>query len=305
MSTKELSRRNLRSRILCFLLFLVADVWRSGLSFDDFTAVGQICGVKIPACGPGLTCLPTDPSFSRMADGSVSCAALRQCANTPVPPSSVIFTLACSAAPWSARSTMQVEMMGRATTFTNTQGQTVSVGPGSLIMQGNSNLKENDVWLSSDKGVTWHLIAGVSQLGDHGVQAAHSPYDQTSFTPDASFGGFTVDNSFNIYRIGGAVEGGACANSVWMSTDGKTWTNQVTSASTTFSPLRDETIAVADNQNRLYLIGGRRCGDKANLNGQSTSSHYSTYIIITSSDTFCIRFPLHSPFTSRRAVTSQ
>ena len=249
------------------------DVWRSQVSFDDYTSVARICGVTIPACGPGLTCLPSDSSFQQNADGSVTCAALRSCSSNPASPTSIEFQLQCSSAPWSARSTMQVELYGRQTSYKSiTSGQMVSVSANSLIMQGNGNFIENDVWLSSDRGQTWQLIAGVSYNGSNGLTAAAAPYDVSSFTPDSSFGGYTVDNAFNIYRIGGSLADGQCTDAVFLSTDGKTWTNQVTASSRRFSPLRDETVAVADSAGRLYLLGGRRCGDKARLNDVWMSS---------------------------------
>ena len=249
------------------------DVWRTGMSFDDSTAIASVCGITIPACGPGLTCLPTDAGFQRLADGSVTCAALRACASSPAAPTSILFTLQSSMAPWSARSTMQVELYGRATTYrSHTTGQTVSVAANSLIMQGNQNLHENDVWLSSDRGVTWQLIAGVSRNGPSGVVAAASPFDGSSFSPDASFGGYAVDSTFSMFRIGGSVDSGECTEAVFRSTDGKTWSNQITVRSRLFSPLRDETVAVADGTGRLYLMGGRRCPDKTSLNDVWMSS---------------------------------
>ena len=250
------------------------DVWRSQLSFDDYTSVARICGVTIPACGPGLTCLPSDSSFQQSADGSVTCTALRACSSNPAPPTSIAFQLQCASAPWSARSTMQVELYGRQTSYKSlTSDQMVGVSANSLIMQGNQNFVENDVWLSSDKGQTWQLIAGVSYNGTNGRTAAAAPYDASSFTPDSSFGGYTVDNSYNIYRIGGSLADGQCTDAVFLSTDaGKTWVNQITSNSRRFSPLRDETVAVADSAGRLYLLGGRRCGDKARLNDVWMSS---------------------------------
>ena len=249
------------------------DVWRSQVSFDDYTSVARICNVTIPACGPGLTCLPTDSTFQQSADGSVTCAALRSCSSNPAPPTSVAFQLQCSSAPWSARSTMQVELYGKSTSYKSlTSGQMVTVSANSLILQGNQNFEENDVWLSSDKGVTWQLIAGVSVNGTNGRTAAAAPYDASSFTPDSSFGGFTVDNAYNIYRIGGSLADGECTDAMFISTDGKTWTNQITANSRRFSPLRDETVAVADSAGRLYLLGGRRCGDKQRLNDVWMSS---------------------------------
>ena len=249
------------------------DVWRTTMSFNDYTAISAVCGISIPACGPGLTCMPTDPGFQRMADGSVTCNALRACASSPAPPTSILFNLQCSQAPWSARSTMQTELLGRATSYRNQQtGQTVSVPANSLIMQGNQNYRENDVWLTSDRGVSWQLIAGVSMNGASGMVAAAAPYDASSFTPDASFGGYTVDSQYAMYRIGGAIGSGVCTEAVFRSTDGKTWTNQINPRSRLFSPLRDETVAVADSIGRLYLMAGRRCPDKASLNDVWTSS---------------------------------
>ena len=249
------------------------DAWRSQVSFDDYSTIARICGVTIPTCGPGITCLPSDSTFQQSSDGSVTCAALRACSSNPAPPTSILFQLQCGSAPWSARSTMQVELYGRQTSYKSlTSGQMVSVSANSLIMQGNQNFIENDVWLSSDRGQTWQLIAGVSYNGTNGRTAAAAPFDASSFTPDSSFGGFTVDNAYNMYRIGGSLADGQCTDAVFLSTDGKTWTNQITANSRRFAPLRDETVAVADSAGRLYLLGGRRCGDKERLNDVWLSS---------------------------------
>ena len=60
------------------------------------------------------------------------------------------FTLQTSAAPWSARSTMQVELMTRAVTIFVVSGQNVAVAANSLILQG-STQPENDG--------QWHITA--------------------------------------------------------------------------------------------------------------------------------------------------
>ena len=247
------------------------DVWRTAVSFDDYTQVARICNVTIPSCGPGLTCLPSDPGFQRIGE-AVTCNALRACSTNPVLPSSMEFILQCGRAPWSPRGTMQVEMYGRPTSFrSTTTGAVVSVSSNSFVLMGNQNYAENDVWLSSDKGRTWNLIAGVSLNGTSGPTRAAEPYDAQSFpVPVARFGGMTMDAQSNLYRIGGRTGPSTCTGETWISADGKTWTNQAGGAEVT--PQRDETASVVDSLGRLYLMGGRTCVERTNLNDVWTSA---------------------------------
>ena len=245
------------SRSVSFSLSLChlssVSVWRSSQSFLSWSAVSTACGVKIPACGPGLSCLPSDPTFTRRSDGSVYCNALRLCANAP----KVDFVLQTLNAPWSARAASQTELYPRALQFTSlATNAVVRIPANALVMQG-SLAKENDVWVSSDHGRTWDLLAGITSGGTH----ASAPFDQSSFAA-ADFGGFALTADAGMYRIGGRLQGSACSDAVWGSTDGgKTWKNSVAAGSRTFSPLRDETIGVADAANNLYLMAGRLCGN--------------------------------------------
>lgn len=241
------------------------DVWRSGMSFFSYSHVSSACNVKIPACGPGLTCLPSDPSYTRKSDGSVSCSALRQCQTSR----GIDFTLQTAHAPWSARAASQVELYTKGLTYTPVgSGSSVRVTGSALIIQGSLNL-ENDVWISTDHGRNWNLLAGVTRSGVH----ATSPFDSRSFVA-ADFGGFAVMNDNSIYRIGGRTGPAVCTNAVWASSDGgKTWKNQVVSTSRTFSPLRDETIGLADSAGNLYFMAGRLCGNTAGKSSQSNTRH--------------------------------
>ena len=54
--------------------YLANDVWISTQSFDDVTAVSQMCGLIVPPCGVGLRCLPADDGFYQGVWG-VSCTA--------------------------------------------------------------------------------------------------------------------------------------------------------------------------------------------------------------------------------------
>ena len=163
------------------------------------------------------------------------------------------FSLQTLNAPWSARSTMQVELMARPLPIVTSTGQLLTVPANALVLQG-SAASVNDVWLSSNRGVTWQLIAGVVDS----TTRAYPPYDSQSFIP-ASYGGFTVDANSTIFRIGGRLASGDCTASTWLSTDGQTWREQVPSASSAFSPLRDETTAIANSRGYLFLFGGREC----------------------------------------------
>ena len=51
------------------------DVWRSSISFNDLNAVQAACGIRIPACGPGLNCWYNSPGFTWSRQRGVSCDA--------------------------------------------------------------------------------------------------------------------------------------------------------------------------------------------------------------------------------------
>ena len=239
---------------------LVNDVWRSSISFNNLDAVVRACGVTIPSCGVGLACLPSSPGFKRLpGNRGVSCNA---CTNTNYANSFDFQRLSASAS-WSARSHGHVELMRRSIRWTNVFGDTLTAPAYSLVLTGNSDWTENDVWISTDKGLLWELIAGVSRRGRNGEVHAR-PTDSTSYNPDAFAPAVLQDSQGSLYRIQG--QGSAavapCINDVWYSTNGIIWTNQYTPPTAgrgRILPTRQYAAAIGDSSGKIFVAGGTQC----------------------------------------------
>ena len=237
------------------------DVWRSSLSFTANNAadVARACGITIPRCGIGLSCLPSSEGFRRLPGKlGVTCA---RCVN-PVGYNRMDFVQVTPSASWSPRSRGNVELMRRAITWRSVVGGIARPAPAnSLILQGNSNYRENDVWISTDRGVVWELIAGHSLYGRNGDVGAYDQFFRSSFSPDTYAPAFALDSNGYIYRIQGEVsDGGECSNDVWTTTNGLQWTNQYTPATTRrITPARLYAGAIGDSRGNIYVSGGRAC----------------------------------------------
>ena len=171
------------------------------------------------------------------------------------------FIRTCSAAPWSRRANANAENMRRVVIWTTARGQ--QEASNTLVIQGNDNAAENDVWISSNEGRTWDLIAGISRVNG-GTYPARDGFDVTSFTPVTAATAFTTDSQSRIFRISGQTsnpwEAGTCTSNTWMSTDGKTWQDQsLRQGATTISPPRKFAAGMADMADRLYVLGGIQC----------------------------------------------
>ena len=113
----------------------------------------------------------------------------------------------------------------------------------------------NDVWLSSDSGAHWTLVAGWSAPSPLRVGAADG-HALTSFT-NASYAASFIDKQSRLFRIGGEAPEyytNVMTSEVWMSTNAKDWTRQ---SNGRFSPPRTVAAAIADSANALYLVGGK------------------------------------------------
>ena len=140
------------------------DVWRSNIAFTNLPAVQRACGITIPTCGVGLSCLPSSPGFRRLPGNlGVSCDACRN----PAGYNRMDFVRLSGEANWSPRSHGNAELMKRSIGWRDVFGTQRTAPANSLVLQGNDNYVENDVWISTDHGVVWELISGWSSLRTH------------------------------------------------------------------------------------------------------------------------------------------
>ena len=246
----------------------VNDVWRSSISFNSEAEVVRACGITIPSCGIGLACLPNSPGFKRLpGNRGVSCTA---CVNNNYA-NSFDFQRLSGSASWSARSTGHVELMKKRIIWTDVFGTSRTAPANSLILSGNANYAENDVWISTDKGLVWELIAGRSLRGRNGAVSAR-PSDATSFSPDSFAPAYAQDSNGAIYRIQGQPTATAttCSTDIWYSTNGIAWTNQYRAPGSgsigRITPVRRYAAAVGDNQGRVFVSGGTACANNVGLN---------------------------------------
>ena len=153
------------------------DVWRSTFSLNDNTALSRACGVDVPACGVGLTCTPG--ANTRIVNGKVTCPAIDACTTD-----NLAFTVVTAHADWPARHSPGVEFLKKAFTVGGT-----SYRAGSMVMYGGTGPAEqlmNDVWLSSNGGLSWSMV----------------PQTGTGFRGSA-WSGHIVDGQSRIFKIGG------------------------------------------------------------------------------------------------------
>ena len=234
------------------------DVWRSSISFTNTADVVRACGVRVPSCGIGLSCLPSSEGFRRLPGNlGVTCDKCRN----PVGYNRMDFVRLSASASWSPRSRGNAELLKRSIQWRDVFGNTRTAPANSLVLQGNTNYRENDVWLSTDKGVVWELIAGWSLFGRNGDVGANGAAFRSSFTPDTFAPAFTLDSLGYIYRIQGELtDGGECSSDVWMSTNAIQWTNQYTPATARrIVPTRLYAGAIGDSKGNIYVAGGRSC----------------------------------------------
>ena len=234
------------------------DVWRSTISFHDLAAVEAACTLTRPACGYGITCLPTDPTLERLSRG-VTCAALRACGGA-AGETALDFRPQTTRALWSPRAATSVVRLQQSSQYRTTAGVTLTAPPNSFVLHGEAAYTENDVWLSTDRMATWTLIAGVSVNGFNFGGRAASPADTTSFLP--TYGGASgVDRTNRIYRVGGEAAPNTCSNDVWTSVGGVTWTRY--QQPNAFSGRMWAQLVVSPSDNSVTLFGGRTCGASA------------------------------------------
>ena len=183
------------------------------------------------------------------------------CVGGPAGAATLRFQAQTLNAPFSRRSHVNVESLRRTVSWTNRLNQAVTA-TNVLVLQGNDNAIENDVWISSDSGRTWDLLAGVSRVNG-GTFNAPNGFDSQSYRPAATAVAFTTDTQSRIYRISGQTSdpltAGVCVTNVWLSTDGKTWEDQSLRAGANSPPGRKFASAITDSQDRVYVLGGQTC----------------------------------------------
>ena len=240
---------------------LLADAWRSTLRFDssNLGSISASCNVTVPVCGPGLNCWPGAPGTQRLpGNRGVTCPACP----TTYDLNQLDFLPQTRNAPFSARSQGNVELFNKAITYTPVGTTTSVTVRNALVLQGTSNGAENDVWVSTDHGLTWALIAGRAVYSSGGVVSAAPPADMSSFSPNTLYTAFAYDsvNSY-IYRVGGYNPAtGQCWGGVQYSSDAKRWVNINSGAQNAINPAREYAAAITDSKGVLYVTGGRRCG---------------------------------------------
>ena len=179
-------------------------------------------------------------------------------------------------APWSPRLQPAVLQMSRPLTFTSIGGSNVTLRSGWLLFyEGNyydsiNNVvrMENDVWSSDDGGMTWELMAGISQFGLSGLVTARAPFFATSFEPRGGSNNCEDPTSDDVYSIAGYKLSPAgyriASTDVWHSSSGVLWSRM----SSSFWPGRWYASCDVSSLSRLLLMGGELGGAGGGNGGQ-------------------------------------
>ena len=188
----------------------------------------------------------------------------------------VSFTLVTAAGPFQPRREGAFELLPYSVTYTDPDsGITYTAGSVSrplYVLHGfehrigrdrNGNLTSyvrNDVWLSSDSGARWTLVAGWNSARAEERKGAADGHTFTSFT-NGSRAASLIDKRSRLFRIGGESteqldildNNRDVTSEVWMSTNAKDWTRQSVGR---FQPARAVASAISDSASVLYLLGG-------------------------------------------------
>ena len=179
--------------------------------------------------------------------------------------SCLTFTQVTDDTPWSARSGAALYLSPLPVDYRDpSTSQLLTAPPNSLIFFGgdptlSSPLPYNDVWLSSDRGSHWVLIAGNSS-----THAASAPYDRSSFEP-CLYSTIAIAHSFpntsdptqpplTIAKIGGQYADGHDSLVVWTTLDVLQWNY------TRFDDYPSHYVkasAVINSRGVIFLIGGQ------------------------------------------------
>ena len=218
--------------------------------------------------------LPQRPSSSSSTAGAAASAAASSGGGGALPVrvsssstgsgpalSSLSFTRLTAAALWSQRKELSLVSMRRAVSFTSTDKAIVTLTPPWLALFGGepgpvgAAMLENDVWASSNAGLTWQLLAGVSTYGRLGPTLSGSP--NSSFTARQSARGCAHPTTGRVYSLGGFTAAGVAVNEVWVSDDAVSWSPLPSNSSTPLFTGRGGHTCGFNDGGQLILTGGR------------------------------------------------
>ena len=155
------------------------------------------------------------------------------------------FDLVTSSLPWSPRDSFSQVLLS-------------AYSSGALLLCGGSTgITDNDVWSSTDGGLTWSLQSGRSETANASGAAADASF------PPTLWGSLTYDVATEVsFQWGGHldVDGWDNSNATWYSTDGVNWAQAVYPAGAPAPASRDLAKIVATSSSArgasFLLLGG-------------------------------------------------
>ena len=181
------------------------------------------------------------------------------CSNNPVANNVFAFQLA-SWGPFPGKNSMYSFVRNTSFTYVDPILGTQTAPAGTLFVVGGYNGEStggsylNDVWISTNNGVTWNFIAGIT-YNYSGSYQTHPSYPTTFVAKNYQC--FTMDLNGKIYALGGqnlpAANPAVTSNGVYSSTDGSNW---VTVGVTAPFPARAEHSCFADSRGWIYVLFG-------------------------------------------------
>ena len=213
----------------------LSDVWFSTFSLSDSTTLADMSNTQVPSAGIGLQAWP----------------------QTVQPPATFYVDQTTAVAPWSPRIQPAVLWMYKPVQYQQVgTNAVISTGsPWLLLYDGGltdaDGVNENDVWASTDEGMTWDLISGISRQGLSGVVESKLP--QASFVGRGGSSNCEDPTSDTVYSIGGFGSDFVATNEVWSSEDGLTWYK---AATPTFTPGRWFSSCDVSVKSHVLSMGG-------------------------------------------------
>lgn len=215
------------------------DVWLSDISFTDPAAVAKACGLKVPAAGVGLRCIPGGYCPSNPLGNAQGRGLVMQRMND---------------APWIPRFEGGIAYFPKQLSFYPVDSSTQMRLTNPLIMYGGRGSYStstgnvyNDVWAFDSAKDEWWLIGGVTPDGVASKQTG-SPLQDQGRTADC------YDNTGRMYAIAGTGSDGQKNSRVYVSTDGgMRWT--LASANAPFVG-REAAACATGSKGEVWIIAG-------------------------------------------------
>ena len=212
------------------------DVWLSDISFTDPAAVAKACGLKVPAAGVGLRCVPggycpVHPLGNALGKGLVMNRM--------------------KDAPWIPRFEGGIAYYPKQLTFTQTDNTRKTL-TNPLIMYGgrgtySSQGVYNDVWAFDTSAEQWYLIGGTTPDGVQSRNYANPLQDQGR-TADC------YDNQGRMYAIAGTGSDNQKNSRVYSSVDGgMNW--RLITANAPF-PAREAAACATGSSGQVWVLAG-------------------------------------------------